>query len=195
MNCRRGKGIGAPVGQAASGQAGPVFALQGYFPVGEEQVPRYGTESWAHTSLQTLGLWGEFWHGQRDVVHCAGLDLHGILDHHIAIRELLVVTPQPPPQSVFLLFFAFLGGRDAWASLGGDVQGLLPPPGDVWPSTLSTHRPQVTQFRCCVLSMAKLLHCVGTAWALRVHCVCTACALRAYCACRGWDTHPRIPVT
>ena len=25
--------------------------------------------------------------------------------------------------------------------------------------------------------------------------VCTVCALRAYCARRGWDTHPRIPVT
>ena len=24
---------------------------------------------------------------------------------------------------------------------------------------------------------------------------CTACALRAYCGHRGWDTHPRIPVT
>ena len=24
---------------------------------------------------------------------------------------------------------------------------------------------------------------------------CTACALRAYCAHRGWDTHPRIPLT
>ena len=24
---------------------------------------------------------------------------------------------------------------------------------------------------------------------------CTACALHAYCARRGWDTHPRIPVT
>ena len=31
---------------------------------------------------------------------------------------------------------------------------------------------------------AKCLHCVGTAW-----------AQRAYCARRGWDTHPRIPVT
>ena len=37
---------------------------------------------------------------------------------------------------------------------------------------------------CFNQSMANFLHCVGTAW-----------ALRAYCARRGWDTHPRIPVT
>ena len=33
--------------------------------------------------------------------------------------------------------------------------------------------------------MAKCLHCVRTACALRAHCVRTACALRAYCARRG----------
>ena len=42
----------------------------------------------------------------------------------------------------------------------------------------------VKQHEDTIKTLAKLLHCVRT-----------ACALRAYCARRSRDTHPRIPVT
>ena len=38
--------------------------------------------------------------------------------------------------------------------------------------------------------LAKCLHCVRTACALRAHCVGTACALRAHCS----ETHPMPPL-